>query len=244
MHGLPGAVGAPFLTESRKDTMNRLLARLPQTDLDRLNLKLVPLNFKESLNEAHEPIRHVYFPISGVVSAITVMDDGTLIEVATIGNEGMVGIVSLLGSKENPHRHLIQVGGEAYRMDVKVFSSEVEKSGVFKDVIGRYNAAFFWQVSQAIACNGVHTVQKRCCRWILQTHDRAGADEFPLTHEFLSHMLGVRRVSVTDVLKPLQEASLITSIRGVVKVLDRKGLEKESCECYQTVKDEYARLLG
>ena len=102
----------------------------------------------------------------------------------------------------------------------------------------------FWQVSQAIACNGVHTVQKRCCRWILQTHDRAGADEFPLTHEFLSHMLGVRRVSVTDVLKPLQEASLITSIRGVVKVLDRKGLEKESCECYQTVKDEYARLLG
>jgi CRP-like cAMP-binding protein len=225
-------------------TRNRLLARLSQPDLDRLKLKLVPLKFGECVNEMHSLIAHVYFPVSGVVSAITVMNDGTQIEVATIGNEGMAGIVAFMGGKESPHRMIVQVGGEAYRMDVKTFHDESTREGPFKTLMGRYLTAFHYQVSQAIACNGLHKIQPRCCRWILQTHDRAGTDEFPMTHEFLSHMLGVRRVSITDVLKPLQEEGLIRGSRGRIAVLNRKGLEKASCECYQTVKDEYDRLLG
>jgi CRP-like cAMP-binding protein len=225
-------------------TRNRLLARLPQSDLDRLKMKLVPLTFKEILNEAKSPITHVYFPVSGVVSAITVMNDGTQIEVATIGNEGLVGIVAFMGGNESLHRQLVQVGGEAFRMDVKAFQAEARRESIFKVLMERYLTAYHHQISQAIACNGLHKIQRRCCRWILQTHDRANADEFPLTHEFLSHMLGVRRVSITDVLKPLQDEGLIRGSRGRITVLNRRGLEKTSCECYQTVKDEYDRLLG
>jgi CRP-like cAMP-binding protein len=223
---------------------NRLLARLPQSDLDRLKLRLVPLKFQEGLNEAQAPITHVYFPVSGVVSAISVMNNGNQIEVATIGNEGMVDIVAFMGGRESPHRLLIQVGGEAYRMDVKAFQAEAWRDGPFKEIMGRYLTAYHHQISQAIACNGLHTIQKRCCRWILQTHDRAAVDEFPLTHEFLSHMLGVRRVSITEVLKPLQDEGLILGSRGRIAVLNRKGLEKRACECYQTVKNEYDRLIG
>jgi len=224
---------------------NRILARLPQEELTRFHplFRQVPLKFEELLNEAHDPIEFVYFPCSGVISAITVMNDATSIEVATIGNEGMVGLLAFFGGEESTHRHLIQVAGEAQRMDVKAFRAEEQRAGPFRDLMVKYNTVFHCQISQAIACNGLHKIQRRCCRWILQTHDRAGTDEFPLTHEFLSHMLGVRRVSVTDVLKPLQEAGWIKTYRGQVTVLDRKGLEKESCECYQTVKDEYERLL-
>jgi CRP-like cAMP-binding protein len=225
-------------------TRNRLLARLPQSELDRLKLRLIPMKFEESLSEAQSAITHVYFPISGVVSAITVMNDGTQIEVATIGNEGMVDIVAFMGARESPHRLLIQVGGEAYRMDVKAFQAEAKRDGPFKVLMGKYLTAYHYQISQAIACNGLHKIQPRCCRWILQTHDRAGSDEFPLTHEFLSHMLGVRRVSITDVLKPLQDEGLIRGSRGRITVLNRKKLEQTSCECYQTVKDEYDRLIG
>jgi CRP-like cAMP-binding protein len=223
---------------------NGLLARLPQTELDRIKIRLVPLTFQECVNEARSPITHVYFPVSGVVSAITSMNNGTQIEVATIGNEGMVGIVAFMGGRESPHRLLIQVGGEAYRMDVKAFQAESRRDGPFKELMGQYLTAYHYQISQAIACNGLHKIEPRCCRWILQTYDRAAADEFPLTHEFLSHMLGVRRVSVTDVLKPLQDKGLIRGSRGRITILNRKGLEKMSCECYQTVKDEYDRLLG
>src|SRR5204862_2828241 len=151
-----------------------------------------------------------------------------------IGNEGMIGITAFFGSEESPHRQLIQVEGEALRMDIKAFKDEILRDGPFRKVIALYNTFFHYQISQAIACNGLHKIQPRCCRWILQTHDRAGSDEFPLTHEFLSHMLGVRRVSITDVLQPLQDQGLIRGSRGRITVLNRKGLEKASCECYQT----------
>jgi CRP-like cAMP-binding protein len=225
---------------------NRLLARLTASDHERVLplLRLVPLKFEHVLSEQRSKINYVYFPCRGVVSAITVMNNGTLIEVATVGNEGMVGLMAMHGAEESPHRQLVQVHGEAFRMGADAFRAEIGRVDRFQQMVVRYNTAFQYQMSQAVACNGLHTIPRRCCRWILQTQDRAVADEFPLTHEFLSHMLGVRRVSVTDVLKPLQEAGLITTHRGWVTVLDRKGLEKASCECYQTLKDEFDRLLG
>jgi CRP-like cAMP-binding protein len=225
---------------------NMLLARLPQQEYQRLLplLRHVTLEFKHVLNEPHSSIEQVHFPIWGVVSAVTVMQDGDSIEVATIGNEGMVGLPALFGDEESPNRMVVQVDGEAMRMDASVFRAEASKDGPLRRLMARYHTAFHCQVSQAVACNGLHTVQRRCCRWVLMTHDRVQGDEFPLTHEFLSHMLGVRRVSVTEVLKPLQDAGLLSNRRGRVTVLDRAGLENAACECYRTVRNEFDRLLG
>jgi CRP-like cAMP-binding protein len=225
---------------------NCLLARLPQKDYQRLLplFERVPLDFKHILNEPRSAITHVIFPNRGVVSAVTLMQDGSVIEVATIGNEGMVGLLAFLGNEESPNRMIVQVGGDALQMKADVFRAETSTDNPFRHLLVRYNTAFSYQVSQAVACNGLHKVQPRCCRWILMTHDRVRADEFPLTHEFLSHMLGVRRVSVTEVLKPLQEAGLIRNRRNRVTVLDRPGLEAAACECYQAVTNEFDRLLG
>lgn len=226
--------------------VNRLLARLPPKEYQRLLplLRLVPLKLKHVLNEPGSSILHVHFPILGVVSAVTVMQDGRSIEVATIGNEGMVGLTAFLGYEESPNRMIVQVNGEALRMDADTLRVETTGASPLQIVLRRYHVAFHYQMSQAVACNGLHTVEQRCCRWLLMTHDRAQTDEFILTHEFLSHMLGVRRVSVTLVLKPLQDAGLIRNHRGRITVLDRKRLEARACECYQTVRDEYDRLLG
>jgi CRP-like cAMP-binding protein len=203
---------------------NRLLARLPPHEYQRLLplLRLVPFEFKEVLNEPRSRIDHVHFPNRGVVSAVTLMEDGTVIEVATIGNEGMVSLTAFLGEEESPNRLIVQVPGEGLRMAADDLRAETSRDSPLRRLLVRYHTAF----------------------WILMTHDRVQSDEFPLTHEFLSHMLGVRRMSVTDVLKPLQDAGLIRNRRGRVTVLDRPGLEAAVCECYRTVQETFARLLG
>ncbi len=225
---------------------NRLLARLSPQEYQHLLplLREVSLDFKKVLNEPRSIIHHVHFPTHGVISAVTVMESGSSIEVATIGNEGMVGLTALFGGEESPNRMIVQVGGMAQRMAATDFQAETSRASPLRRVIARYQTAFHHQISQAVACNGLHTVQRRCCRWVLMTHDRVEGDEFPLTHEFLSHMLGVRRVSVTDVLKPLQDAGLIRYRRGKISVLDRQGLEASACECYKSVREEFDRLLG
>ena len=234
----PQAVSAP--------PANRLLARLPPQDYQRLLplLRLVPFEFKQVLNEQRSRIAYVHFPSRGVVSAVTLMEDGTVIEVATIGNEGMVGLSAFLGDEEAPNRWIVQVPGEALRMGADDLRAETSRDSPLRRLLVRYHTAFLKQISQAVACNGLHRVQQRCCKWVLMTHDRAQSDEFPLTHEFLSHMLGVRRMSVTDVLKPLQDAGLIRNHRGRITVLDRPGLEAAACECYRSVQETFARLLG
>ncbi len=225
---------------------NRLLARLSPPEYQRLVplLRVVPFNFKQILNEPRSRIAYVHFPTQGVVSAVTIMEDGTVIEVATIGNEGMVGLTALLGDQESPNRMIVQVTGAALRMTIDDFRAETREDSPLRRLLVRYHAAFLVQISQAVACNGLHHVQERCCRWILMTHDRVESDEFLLTHEFLAHMLGVRRMSVTAVLKPLQDAGLIRNRRGRVTVLDRPGLEAATCECYRSVQAAFARLLG
>jgi len=225
---------------------NRLLARLPPEEYQRLlpRLQLVPLAFKHVLYEARSHIDFAYFPNQGVVSALTVMKDGRAIEVATIGDEGMVCLPLLVGAKTTANRVIVQVPGEALRMAEDLLREEVSRDSPLRRLLILYHTAFLTQISQAVACNGLHSVHQRCCRWLLMTQDRAHSDVFPMTHEFLAEMLGVRRSTVSEVLEPFQEEGLIRYSRGKCTVLDRKGLKAGSCECYQRINEEFVRLFG
>jgi len=225
---------------------NRLLARLPKDEFQRLlpNLRPVNLEFKLVLYEPRATLDYAYFPDRGVVSQLTVMDDGAGIEVATIGNEGMVGLPILFGMAEISSRLVVQVPATALRMRADVLRAETSGDTALRRLLLLYNGAYLTQVSQSVGCNGLHSVPRRCCRWLLMTHDRVEGDEFPITHEFLAQMLGVRRPSITEVLQPLQADGLIRYRRGNMTVLDRRGLEAASCECYQFVQDEFDRVLG
>jgi CRP-like cAMP-binding protein len=191
-------------------------------------------------------IRSVYFPVTAVVSLLTTMNDGDAVEIATVGSEGMVGVPVFLGAKSLGINDVVQVQvpGTVLKMPAKVFLDEARNGKAFKVVVQRYIQAHMRQVSQQVACNGLHSVQERCARWILLTHDRVGEDEFPLTQEFLAQMLGVRRASVTVAAGSLQGASLVRFWRGRVTIVDRAGLEAASCECYKITAKEFDRLLG
>ncbi len=225
---------------------NQLLARLSPSEYHRLypELKAVHLPVKQILYKAYAPIDYAYFPTDGVVSAMTIMDDGSAIEVATIGNEGLVGLSAFFGGETSPHELMVQVEADALRISTDALKREAEKEGPLYNILALYNIALQTQIGYSVACNGLHTIEKRCCRWLLMTQDRIESNVLPLTHEFLSIMLGVRRASITDVLHPLQEQGLIQNGRGKVKVLNRKGLEAISCECYRRTQEEFTRLFG
>jgi CRP-like cAMP-binding protein len=226
---------------------NRVLDALPEEELAALvdAMQLETHGLKHVLFEPGQPIRYVYFPISAVVSILTGMEDGSAVEIATIGNEGMVGAPVVIGARETVPRELtqVQVPGTVIRIDADRFSRQAT-GGALRDIAGRYLQAFLAQVSQQVACNGLHSVEERCSRWILLTHDRVKTDEFPLTQEFLSQMLGVRRASVTVAAGALQKAGFIRFNRGRLTVLDREGLESSACECYMAIRSEFRRLLG
>lgn len=225
---------------------NRIVAALPREEYKRLlpHLEPVSLRFKKYLYQSHALIEHVYFPNSGVVSMLNVMEDGGTVEVATVGNEGMVGIPVLLGADCALAETLVQVPGDAVRMKVDVFKSQVIPGSPTHNLLLRYTQALMSQMSQSVACNRLHSVEERCCRWLLQTRDRSSSDKFPMTQEFLAQMLGVRRASVSEVAAILQKAGLIRYHRGQMVIIDQKGLESGSCECYHVIKQEYARLLS
>ena len=226
---------------------NRLLDRLPEAEYHRLLplLKPVKLAFEQVLYELRGPIDYAYFPTGAVTSALTVMQDGSAIEVATVGNEGLVGHTAAFGrARRRPTRSSCRSGTEAYASRRRHCGEEVARGGPLQDLLDDYHTAFMAQVSQSVACNGLHRLEQRCCRWLLMTRDRVGSDDLRLTHEFLAIMLGARRASVTEVLRPLQEAGLVRSHRGRISILDGAGLEERACECYRVVKDEYDRLLG
>lgn len=226
---------------------NRLITALPKADRDRLlatRLEHVKLSLKEMLYDADAPITHVFFPLSGVMSLVVLMEDDRAVEVGTIGNEGMVGTPLFLASERSPTRALAQVPGEALRMRAEFFQEEMARGDAFQHLVRRYTQGMINQISQTVACNHLHSIEERMCRWLLLTHDRVGADEFPLTQEFLAQMLGVRRPSVTVVAGIVQQAGLISYRRGRITIINRKGLEAASCECYEVVKREFDRLLG
>ncbi|HAA29960.1 MAG TPA: Crp/Fnr family transcriptional regulator [Cyanobacteria bacterium UBA8553] len=225
---------------------NNLLASLPKEEYKRLlpQLETISLSLKQPLYRLNEPIKYVYFPNSGVVSLVNILGDGRIVEVATVGNEGMIGIPILLGVDRIPAETFVQVPGDGLRMKVDVFRSEVPPGSPLHSLLLRYTQALMNHFMQSVVCNQMHSVEERCCRWLLLTHDRVDSDEFPLTQEFLAQMLGVRRATVSVVAATLQKAGLIRYHRGKISVLDRQGLEAGSCECYQVVKQEYIRLLG
>lgn len=178
------------------------------------------------------------------MSLVIEMQNGGTVEVGTVGNEGMVGTPVFLGAERSPTKAFCQVPGECSRMPTAAFKKELaEADGILRQLISRYAQAMINQISQSVACNHLHSVEERTCRWLLMTHDRVGSDDFLLTQEFLAQMLGVRRSSVTVAAGLLEKAGLITYKRGRITVLDRERLEQASCECYQVVRREYDRLL-
>lgn len=196
------------------------------------------------LHDIGERITHVYFPLTALISLMTLLEDGTAVEVAAVGHEGMAGIPLALGIERDAHQALVQVPGDALRMEAAALRAAVDALPELRGMLLRYMQVLLVQVGQGSACNGKHGLSERCARWLLETHDRVRRDEFPLTQDFLASMLGVRRPAVTVAAGMLQQAGLITYHRGRVTVRDRAQLEAASCECYQVIATYTARLLG
>jgi len=216
---------------------NSLLAAIPRKEYRRLlaGLEPVTLIFGQVLYEPGETIRHVYFPNKSLVSLLTLADGHLALEVGLIGREGMVGIPLVLGHTVSSVRALVQGTGTAMRMPATQFQKEFRLSVPLQRELYRYIHTLMSQISQTAACNRFHVVEMRLARWLLMTHDRVKSDHFRMTHEFLAHMLGVRRVGVTTAARALQGRKLIAYSRGSIKILNHKGLEAAACECYALV---------
>lgn len=224
---------------------NRLLAALPAADYDRIakHLRLQSTVVGATLHEDGRRIDDVYFPNGGVYSITNRMRDGELVEVATVGREGMLGIGVFLGDRSGSGRTLQQVpDGPVVALAVTSFLKETANHGTFREMMALYAQATLLQTMQCTACNALHDVSQRCCRWLLEIHDRVDADDFPLKQECLAVMLGVRRPTVTDVLRVLKETGLISTRYGRIRVLKRRRLEAASCECYAAIRAQFARL--
>jgi CRP-like cAMP-binding protein len=232
-------------THEDAPSRNRILAALPPAEFDRVvsDLERFPLPVNTVLYEANSPISHVYFPTSGCVSMVNAMKDGA-VEVGTIGFEGWAGLPLLLDDDRMPSRAFVQLTGDSYRMTAASFAKAVDANPSFARLLNRHSLALFNQAAQSVACNRLHTLEARCARWLLMTHDRMRKESFVLTHEFLSYMLGVHRPAVTLAAGVLQRAGLIRYTRGKVTVVDRTGLEAASCACYEITRANYERLVG
>jgi len=225
---------------------NKLLAALPAADYRRIlpTLTTVPLKFRQVMHKYGEPIDTVYFIGGGVASVTNVMTDGRMVEVATIGNEGMVGVTVFLGGTVSPGEAFIQVpDGSGQAMPADAFRKELDRRGAFYGLMSRYSQAMQILIMQSTACNSLHTVEERCSRWLLMTHDRVDGDELRLTHEFLGYMLGVRRPTVSLVLGTLDKAGILHNGTKKITIVNRARLEDTSCECYRVVKSAFDRLL-
>jgi CRP-like cAMP-binding protein len=222
-----------------------LLGALPEEEFERHlpHLEAVTLELKDYLYESGGPIEYVYFPIDCVTSTMATMKDGRMVEVGTIGKEGMDGLPVFLGAQTAPLTSFCQVAGDAARMRVDAFRSEAKPGDRLHDLLCHFTEATLVFAAQSSACNRLHSIEQRCCRWILHTHDRVDRDEFYLTQEFLSQMLGVRRASVSEVASAFQREGLIFYNRGKLIVHDRTGLEAVACECYGVITKEFDGLL-
>ncbi|MEJ0085279.1 MAG: Crp/Fnr family transcriptional regulator [Pseudomonadota bacterium] len=229
----------------RTPSDNSLLAGLPAADRLRLigDQAPVDLTFSETLIEPGERIRHVYFPIDSFVSLIAPGEGRAQLEIGLVGNEGMLGVPLLLGVNVSPLRALVQGAGRAWRLDAATFQSEMEANAGLRARFSRYLYVFVAQLMQTATCAMFHPVEARLARWLLMTRDRAHADQFHITHEFLAYMLGVRRVGVTSAAIALQQRKLIRYRRGNITVIDVPGLETAACACYEIDKKIYARTL-
>jgi len=217
---------------------NRLLTALAPADFSLLasKLKNISLSQGELLQEAGEPIKHVYFPQSGMISLLTVMQNGSAVETATVGREGAMGAMSGLGSRIAPYRAVVRIEGAASRIAAAPFEAAVNGSASIKELIVRYSDFLMMMIQQSAGCSALHSLEKRLCRWLLQAQDRNDGIRLPVTQELLSQLLGVRRTTLTITARNLQTAGLIRYRRGLIEIVDRGGLEAKACECYDLIR--------
>jgi CRP-like cAMP-binding protein len=229
-------------TEARK---NHLLAALPSAEWDRWSphLEAVDMQLGEVLYEAGTTLSHVYFPTTAVVSLLYVMHDGASAEIAIVGNDGLVGISLFMGGGSTPSRALVQNGGRGFRMKAELVKKEFENSKHVLHLFLRYTQALITQMTQTAACNKHHSLNQQLCRWLLLTLDRYDSNELTMTKQLIANMLGTSGDRMREGAQKLHDAGLINYAKGRITVLNRKGLEKRSCECYLVVKAEYDRLL-
>lgn len=227
-------------------SLNWLLAGLPQEEYQRLlpNLEEVELGTGQVVYRPQELIRHLYFPTNGCVISLTAtMLDGSSVEVGAVGSEGIVGLSVFWGVQASPYGAVVQVPGSAMRLNADVLKRMLSALGSLHSIMLRYTHAIVVQIGQTAACNCKHSIEERLARWLLICHDRARSDDFPLTHEYIAEMLGVRRAGVTQSAASFQKQGLIRYRRGHMTILDRQGLEKASCECYGVVRQELQSYL-
>jgi CRP-like cAMP-binding protein len=232
-------------TTLRTPPTNQLLDALSKEQYRRLapNLIAFPLVFGETVYELGDTIRHIYFPASGIISLLTAVEDRSTLEVGIVGREGMVGLPVFMGVKVSRNRAVVQGAGSAMRIKAGAFLKECNNGGSLSRLLLRYTHSRLTQVAQGAACNQFHPINARLARWLLMTHDRMQTNEFQLTQEFLSNMLGVRREGINKAAGALQQQDLIRYVRGTLTVLKRTGLAAIACECYQIIKTEYDNVF-
>ena len=225
--------------------LNRLLAALPEAQWRRWEPLLEPVEMPlgKVMYESGATLSHVYFPVDSIVSLLYVMENGASAEIAVVGNEGLLGISLFMGGESTPSRAVVQSAGRGFRLAAHALKDEFETAGPVMHLLLRYTQALITQMAQTAVCNRHHALDQQLCRWLLLSLDRRQSNEILMTQELIANMLGVRREGVTEAALKLQSAGLIRYSRGHIKVLDRPGLEKRSCECYAVVKREYNRLL-
>jgi CRP-like cAMP-binding protein len=224
---------------------NRILGALPKSDYERLlpDLELIPLPLGWIMSDGGDHVNYLYFPATGIVTLMYDLEDGATSEVALVGNEGMVGISIFMGGESMPGSVHVQSEGYAYRLGRKLMKREFEMNGKLQHLALLYTQALICQTSQTAMCNKHHTVEQQFCRWLLMSIDRLHENRMEITQLLISTLLGVSRESVVRVAQKLEADGLIAGGRGSIKVLDRHKLETQACECYETVKKEYDRLL-
>jgi CRP-like cAMP-binding protein len=224
---------------------NRLIAALEPASRTRIERHLQPVEFKLGavVCEAGGLLKHAYFPQGSVLSLLTVLENGSAIETANIGREGAFGLFAAMYSRVSFNRCLVQLEGDMVRCPIALLQSEFKDSEHVRNLFVSYSETLLSQVQQTVACNSMHTTEERMCRWLLMMHDRAQGKALPYTHEFLSHMLGANRKSVTLAAQAMQADGLISYRRGKIQILDRAGLEEASCECYAIVKERFDAFL-
>jgi CRP-like cAMP-binding protein len=225
---------------------NHLLAELPPLTLRHISdrLQLVALRAGDVIYESGEEITHVYFPITAIISLLYIMENGSTAEIGLAGNNGAVGLAIFLGSVTTIGRAVVLNSGDALRVSRRVAEELFETESRFRKLILLYIQSLLVQVSQTAVCNRLHSIEQRLCRWLLMNDDMLESHDLVVTQELLASMLGVRREGVSAAASELQKLNLIRYARGKVTIVDRRGLEREACECYQVVIDEYDRLLG
>ena len=225
--------------------VNQLLAALPPEDYQRLvsHLEYVELISGEVLWEPGEKMTEVYFPILGMISLVSIMENGSTTEISLVGKEGIVGLPVFLGGDSTTSRAIVQIDGTALKLNGNILKSEFDKGGELQRLLLLYTQALFTQASQNAACNRQHNIEERLARWLLTTQDCVMKDELHLTQEFISQMLGTRRSGVTVAASTLQRAGMIRYTRGKINILSREALNATACECYRVIKNEYSRLL-